>query len=125
MSKLNNDFRQEVNESFREVDYVGRKIGFRILIIILIISILGAIGGYGYKKWTVEKERDIFKSSVAYTESAAAFLADSYQEYNNAETTAEKTAIMQYVIMRYPNLDTNEIDNATLRQFYNKCLIGG
>lgn len=125
MSKINDDFRLEVNKSFKEADYIGRKIGLRILIIVLILSILGAICGYGYKKWTVEKERDIFKSSVAYTESASAFLADRYQEYTKAETTAEKVAIMQYVVMRYPNLDTNEIDNTTLRQFYNKCLIGG
>lgn len=125
MNKLDNKFRQEVNSNFKEIDYVSKKIGFRIFIIALIILIIGAIGGYGYKKLTVEKDRDIFKSSVTYTESAAAFLADRYQEYSKAETPAEKTAIMQYVIMRYPNLDTDEIDNYVLRQFYNKCLIGG
>ena len=125
MNKLDDKFRQEVDNNFKEIDYVSKKLGFRIFIIALIISIIGAIGGYGYKKWTAEKDRDIFKSSVTYTESAAAFLADRYQEYSKAETPAEKTAIMQYVIMRYPNLDTDEIDNSVLRQFYNKCLIGG
>lgn len=125
MNKLDNKFRQEVDSNFKEIDYVSKKLGFRIFIIALIISIIGAVGGYGYKKWAVEKDRDIFKSSVTYTESAAAFLADRYQEYSKAETPAEKTAIMQYVIMRYPNLDTDEIDNSVLRQFYNKCLIGG
>lgn len=125
MNKLDNKFRQEVNNNFKEIDYVSKKLGLRIAIIVLIISIIGAIGSYGYKKFAVEKDRDIFKSSVTYTESAAAFLADRYQEYSKAETPAEKTAIMQYVIMRYPNLDTDEIDNSVLRQFYNKCLIGG
>lgn len=125
MNKLDDKFRQEVDSNFKEIDYVSKKLGFRIFIIVLIISIIGAICGYGYKKWTAEKDRDIFKSSVTYTESAAAFLADRYQEYSKAETPAEKTAIMQYVIMRYPNLDTDEIDNSVLRQFYNKCLIGG
>lgn len=125
MNKLDNKFRQEVDDNFKEIDYVSKKLGFRIFIIALIILIIGAIGGYGYKKLTVEKDRDIFKSSVTYTESASAFLADRYQEYSKAETPAEKTAIMQYVIMRYPNLDTDEIDNSVLRQFYNKCLIGG
>lgn len=120
-----NKFRQEVDSNFKEIDYVSKKLGFRIFIIALIILIIGAVGGYGYNKWAVEKDRDIFKSSVTYTESAAAFLADRYQEYSKAETPAEKTAIMQYVIMRYPNLDTDEIDNSVLRQFYNKCLIGG
>ena len=125
MNKSDNKFRQEVDNNFKEIDYISKKLGFRIFVIVLIISIIAAIGGYGYKKWTAEKDRDIFKSSVTYTESAAAFLADRYQEYSKAETPAEKTSIMQYVIMRYPNLDTDEIDNSVLRQFYNKCLIGG
>ena len=29
---------------------------------------------------------------------------------------------MEYVVMRYPNLDTGNIDNRTLREFYKDCL---
>lgn len=123
--KLDQDFKNEVDEGFKQVDYVGKRVGIRILIVVLIIGILTSIGNVAYKRWRVDQEREIFKESVAYTEAAASFLADRYQEYNDAETNAEKTTIMEYVIMRYPNLDTDEIDNATLKQFYNKCLIGG
>lgn len=67
-------------------------------------------------------EREVFKSTVAYTEQAASFLAKSYKEYNDAKTNADKNAIIEYVIMRYPHLDTDSIDNSTLKQFYIKCL---
>lgn len=125
MSKLSKDFKNEVNQDFREFDYVGKKVAIRILVVVLIVGLLATVGNVLYKEWKTDKDRDIFKNSVTYTESAASFLADSYKEYNEAETDAEKNAIMQYVIMRYPNLDTDSIDNMTLRQFYNKCLIGG
>ena len=51
------------------------------------------------------------------SEAAASFLADSYKQYNDTETEADKNTIMEYVVMRYPNLDTNSIDNDTLRRF--------
>lgn len=126
MKKLDKEFKHETDNGFREVDYVGRKIGLRILIVVLIIAILGGIGGIGYTltigKWQKNAEREVFKESVAYTEQAASFIAKSYKEYNDAETDAEKKTIMEYVIMRYPNLDTDSIDNDTLKHFYNKCL---
>ena len=56
------------------------------------------------------------------SEQAASFLAKSYKEYSDAETENDKNTIMEYVIMRYPNLDTDSIDNSTLKQFYIKCL---
>ena len=88
--------------------------------------ILGGIGGVGdtltIGKWQKNVERKVFKDSVAYTEQAASFLAKSYKEYNDAETDPDKKTIMEYVVMRYPNLDTDSIDNSTLRQFYIKCL---
>ena len=102
------------------------KIGTKILIGIVILVILGGIGGVGYTltigKWQKNAEREVFKDSVAYTEQAASFLAKSYKEYSDAETDADKKTIMEYVIMRYPNLDTDSIDNSTLRQLYIKCL---
>lgn len=73
-------------------------------------------------KWQTEADREIFKQTTAYSEAAASFLADSYKQYNDAETDADKNTIMEYVVMRYPNLDTDSIDNSKLRQFYNQCL---
>lgn len=41
-------------------------------------------------KWQTEAEREVFKETTAYSEAAASFLADSYKQYNDAETAAEK-----------------------------------
>lgn len=73
-------------------------------------------------KWQTEAEREVFKQTTTYSEAAASFLADSYKQYNDAETDTDKNTIMEYVIMRYPNLNTDSIDNNKLRQFYNQCL---
>ena len=122
-----NDFnKNEFNNDLKNTDYVTRKIGIRILVIIVLLTIVGGAGGVIYTK-TIGKaqknaEREVFKESVAYTEQAASFLAKSYQQYNDAETKADKKTIMEYVIMRYPNLDTDSIDNDKLKQFYIKCL---
>lgn len=124
-TKLDDEFKSEVNTDFREFDYIGKKIAVRVLVVVLIVGVLTSLGNVAYKRWRVDQDREIFKESVSYNEAAAAFLADRYQEYNTAETTAEKATIMQYVVMRYPNLDMYEIDNHTLRQFYNKCINGG
>lgn len=125
MSKLDKEFKKEVNEVTRMGTYVGWKIGIRILLVIIVIGVLGTIGNVAYKKYTTEKNREIFKESVSYNETAAGFLADSYKQYVDAPDESEKKAIMKYVTMRYPNLDTDEIENDILKQFYNKCLLGG
>lgn len=126
MSKLNKEFKQDVDKELRDGTYIVYKIGTKILITIATLSILGGIGGVGYTltigKWQNNAEREVFKNSVAYTEQAASFLAKSYKEYNEAEYDTEKNTIMEYVILRYPNLDTDSIDNSVLKQFYIKCL---
>lgn len=120
--KLDEEFKKETNKAFTEGDYIGRKVGVRVILIIVALAVSLAVGGMAYKKWRVGQEREIFKNSVTYTESAASFLADCYKQYNETEDEAERNTIMEYVIMRYPNLNTEDIDNNTLRQFYNQCL---
>lgn len=72
-------------------------------------------------KWEIEAEREVFKQTTTYSEAAASFLADSYKQYNDAETDADKNTIMEYVVMRYPNLDTDSIDNDTLSGLSGGC----
>ena len=125
MMKLDNDFRQDVDREFKQGDYVGRKLFNRIVVIVVLsVVIFGAIG-FAYKKFAVDANREIFKHSTAYTETAANFLAKEYREYNQAETDVEKSAIMEYVIDRYPNLDLEDIENSDLKSFYRQCLHGG
>ena len=126
MSKIDKEFKNEVDTELAEGAYVGRKIGLRILACIVGLTVLCGIGGVVYTK-TIGKaqknaEREVFKESVAYTESAASFLAKEYKEYSDAKSNADKNAITEYVIMRYPNLNTDSIDNDTLKKFYIKCL---
>lgn len=123
--RLDNNFKRDIDREFKEGDYIAKKSITRgVIIVVLLIVIFSAIG-FGYKRFAVDANREIFKHSIAYTETAANFLAKEYQEYNKAETAVEKTAIMQYVVNRYPNLDMNEIENSELRSFYKKCLHGG
>lgn len=126
MSKLDRDFKNEVDTEVREGTYVFRKIAARVIVFIIAVVAIGGFGGVIYTS-TIGKaqknaEREVFKESVAYTEAAASFLAKEYKEYNDAETSEDKKTIMQYVIMRYPNLDIDSIGNDELRRFYNKCL---
>ncbi len=122
--KLDDEFKRTTNQEFKEGDYVFRKIFVRVVIIVLLLIVI--IGGisFGYKKLYVDANREIFKHSVTYTETAAQFLSKEYREYNSAESDADRNAIMQYVAERYPNLNANEIENLELRSFYNKCLKG-
>ena len=123
--KLDHDFRQDVDRGFKEGDYVGQKLFNRVvLLVVLSVVIFGAIG-FGYKKIAVDANREIFKHSTAYTETATNFLAKEYREYNQAETDVEKNAIMEFVADRYPNLDLEDIENSDLKSFYRQCLRGG
>lgn len=122
--RLNDEFKQSTDRDFKEGDYIGRKIFNRVVIVIVsLVIIFGAIG-FGYKKIAVDANREIFKHSIAYTETAAQFLAKEYQEYNKADNDTDRNTIMQYVANRYPNLNSDEIENRDLRNFYNQC-IGG
>lgn len=124
---LDHDFRkeQDIDRAFIEGDYVGRKLFNRVVVIVVLsVVIFGAIG-FGYKRFAVDANREIFKHSTAYTETVANFLAKEYREYNQAETDVEKTAIMEYVIDRYPNLELEDIENGDLKSFYRQCLKGG
>ena len=126
MGRPEKSFKEDFDKEFNNGTYAARKTGVAVLLAIVIIIVLGGIIGVGYTS-TIGKaqknaEREVFKDSVAYTEQAASFLAKSYKEYNDAESDKDKDAVMEYVIMRYPNIDTDSIDNDTLKQFYMKCL---
>lgn len=95
------------------------------------IAAIFALGyiGVSYTKTVgkaqTEANREVFKESTAYTEQAAMFLADSYKQYNESGSEEDKKAIMSYVAIKYPNLNTDSIDNAKLRNFYEDCITGG
>lgn len=126
MGKPEKDFKEEFDREFNNGTYVARKTGVAVLVTALIIILLGGIVTVGYTltigRAQKKAERAVFKESITYTEQAASFLAQSYKEYSEAEYDDDKDIIMDYVIIQYPNLDIDSIDNDTLKQFYIKCL---
>lgn len=124
--KLDRDFKREVDTEIKEASYVGKKILLKGIILVFILTVLG--GGFTllkvgtFDKYLKNLQRENYKESVAYNEQAASVLADSYKQYNEAETDTDKQAIMEYVAMKYPNLDDDTIENDTLRVFYNNCM---
>ena len=124
--KLDKEFKNDVRKEVKEATYVGTKVTIPaiawVLIVVFILGAAGVVYTQTIGKAQKNAEREVFKDSVAYTEQAASFLAKSYKEYNDAESEQDKDAVMEYVVLRYPNLDTDSIDNVTLRQFYKKCL---
>ena len=112
------NFRYETDQEFSKADYVIRRVIVRAIFLIIVLAIIG----FAVNWFTVKTNRKIFKHSDTYTETAAQFLAKEYKEYNEAEDEAEREAIMEYVSMRYPNLDSEDIDNHDLRRFYKECI---
>ena len=123
--KLDKDYKNDIDTSFKESDYIGEKLIVRIVIIAILLVVFFAAIGFVYHKITVDANRDIFKHSSTFTETAVAFLAKEYREYNLADTEDSRKAIMAYVVNRYPNLDLNLIENDDLKSFYKQCLRGG
>lgn len=101
-----------------------KHVGIAIALVIAIaVGTYTSIRWYAQvEKWENQAEREIFKESTTYNEAAATFLADAYKQYNDAETDADRQSIMEYVVMRYPNLNYNNIENRTLRNFYQDCI---
>lgn len=124
--KVNKEFKKEVDEEMEETWYVFKKIALRLALIILVLTIGFGLFGIFYTK-TINKaqtnaKREVFKQTNTYVESSTNFLAKEYNEYSKAKTQEDRNAICQYVIMRYPNLDIDSIENQELKNFYIKCL---
>lgn len=124
--KLDKEFKNDVNKCVSSVSYLTRSILTRIVIGIGAIALVAGVFKVGYTytigKQQTNAEREVFKNTIAYTEQTAQNLAKYYKEYNEAETEEDKKAIQEYVVITYPNINTETIDNQTLRQFYVSCL---
>lgn len=122
--KVNQEFKDEVNKELKETDYVGKKLFVRGVALVMAIAVIYSGCYYGWNKYKKHVDRQIFKQSIAYNESAAEFLADAYYQYNTSESNEEKNQISSYVRAKYPNLDVADIDNSDLKSFYRMCLGG-
>ena len=124
MSKLNKEFKSEVNQGFREADYVGRKVGVRILLVVLVIMALSAVTGVTYKKWRVDQDRKIFKQSASYNEGVLDDLAKYRYEMIKETDPVAQSAIAELVNSRFANFDESKIENSDLSKFLRDCRNG-
>jgi predicted negative regulator of RcsB-dependent stress response len=122
--KSSKDFKQEVNQEFKEFDYVGRRVGIRAIVITLILVVICSVGGVGYKKWKTDQDRKIFKQSATYNEGVLDDLAKYKYELETSKDKTDKSAIAQLVNDRFANYDTSKIENQSLRQFLYDCQNG-
>jgi hypothetical protein len=121
---MNKDEKRQFKSEVKETQYMALYVGVRVLAAIIILSIIFLFVGIGIKKIKVNADRNIFKQSVTYNENAGQFLADQFRQYNQTDEETEQKAIMNYVVMRYPNLDENKIESNQLRSFYIRCMKG-
>ena len=73
-----------------------------------------------YKFWKPKYEnveRETFKNTNSYVEGATSDLMKYKEQYDKAETSQDKEAIREYVLMGYKNFDPNKIENPILRSF--------
>lgn len=122
--RLNNDFKNEVNQEFKEADYIGRRLFVRGIVILLILTVLCSIGGVTYKKWKVDQDRKIFKQSVTYNEGVLDDLAKYRYEMITETDKAAQAAIADLVVSRFANYDDSKIEENDLRKFLNDCRTG-
>ena len=124
--KLDKEFKNSLNKDINAGSYVARAVLTRVVIGIGAIALVTGIFKIGYtytiRKQQTNAEREVFKNTIAYTEQMAQNLAKYYKEYNEAKTEEDKKAIQEYVVMIYPNINTETIDNQILKQFYISCL---
>ena len=118
--KADKDFKKEFNQGFANASYAGRKLIIWGIIIILIC----AIGGFGYRYASTNVDRVIFKQSITYNEGKLDDLAKYQLEMSQTKDPEEKAAIQEYVNSVYSNFDESKIENQSLKQFLVDCRNG-
>lgn len=122
--RVNKEFKNEVNQEFKEGGYIGKKIFVRCLILFIICGIIGS-GWYGISKYyKTNIDRQIFKQSIAYNEGVLDDLAKYKLEMVKAEDAVERSAIAEMVVTRFANYDESKIENDDLVDFLKDCRNG-
>ena len=78
-SKIDQEFKDEVNEQIRKGSYITTHVLYRVVVSLIALIVLIGLIGVGYTltihKMQKNADREVFKSSIAYTEESAQFLA--------------------------------------------------
>ena len=97
------------------MDYIGRKMGVRVLLVILVLSAVSTVSGVYYKRYKVNQDRVTFKQSATYNEGVLDDLAKYRYEMIKATDDIEKSAIADLVNSRFANYDESKIENKDLK----------
>lgn len=122
--KADKEFKQEFNQELANTSYAGRKIGVRILIVVVIFAIMGTLFAAGLRYFNTNADRIIFKQSIAYNEGKLDDLAKYRLEFLQTEDPVERKAIQEYVNSTFANFDESKIENKELRDFLRDCRNG-
>lgn len=103
-------------------------IGVILLVSIIIIVSLGLVFGIGWtgvhytntvEKAQINADREVFKDSKPFIEGMTSDLAKYKFELETEKDNTAKKAIINLIISKYGNFDTNKIEDVTLRNFLN------
>ena len=122
--KFDKEFKDEVKEEVKKTSYVANKVGIQIIKWVLIIVVISALVGVGYKGWTTYTNYKIFKQSQVYNEGVLDDLAKYKLEMAKTDDPVEQAAIAETVVNRFANYDSSKIENRDLRKFLDDCLSG-
>lgn len=104
----------------------GAYVALWIVLGIALIIGLG-FGGLWYKGYFGPKyqeiDREIWEQTTSRIHGSTQEIGKRYLEYQKADED-EKVAICSYLRTSYPNLDSDNIDDYKLRQFFNNCRYG-
>jgi hypothetical protein len=97
---------------------------------VVVAGIFGlAFGGLWMKKFFGPKykevEREIWEESPSRVRGAVQEISNRYIEYQGTNDSIEKRAICSVLRTEYPNLNPTQIDDMTLRHFFENCKYTG
>lgn len=119
--KIDKENKREIDNDFAIGWYAVKKILCKFVIVVLILSAIGTIFGFGYKYFKTNTDRIIFKQSVTYNEGMLDDLAKYKYEYDMAKDEIEQEAIKTLVRNRFANFDKSKIENYELLEFLEDC----
>ena len=90
----------------------------------LIVVVIGAALGFGYRYLKTNTDHEIFKNSTTYVEGKLDDLARYRLQMQQTDDPVEQAAIQGYVVDVYANFDEFKIDSADLRSFLKDCRNG-
>lgn len=122
--RASKEFKQEFNQEYAEVKYSITKILLDIVKWVLILGIILGCFGFGFKYFSTNADREIFKQSVTYNEGMLDDLAKYRMEMIEAEPGVEQEAIQDLINNRFANFDESKIESRDLRNFLNDCREG-